>query len=223
MIKDIKYFIDYEEQFIKNHPNYGEPFYDETIDEMSSYGVNDRLNYLSDKVISNAYKLIKVPLGKEIEFGFSDAQKVLFRLFYGKHSQIFRDDYYYDEVGDFAQNLFDTFDDAVRKAPINTDSILYRFCNEHDKCNMKTGDIIEFPFNLTCTNYDWKQEHSKNVYLITPLKDGKTRAHNLFDIYKNGDENQVDFLRHTKFKVTGIENTDGTEHKKIYLEELPFK
>lgn len=220
MVKDLQYFIDVEEEFITNHPNYGEPFYDEKNSEMSEYGIDDRLNYLTDKVISKALKTLKEPLGKELEYGLSDAQRILIRLFYCRHSCMFRDDYYYDGITDFVQNLFDTLDDAVMKAPINSDSILYRFCNEYDKCDMKIGEIIDFPYNLTCTNYDWKQERYKNVYIITPLKDGNTRAHNLFEIYKHGDENQVNFLRHTKFKVTRIENTSGTEYKKIYLGEV---
>ncbi|MFA6780211.1 MAG: hypothetical protein WCU80_10595 [Paludibacteraceae bacterium] len=165
MVKDLHYFIDKEDEFITNHPNYGHFFYDETIGEMSEYGINDRLNYLSDKVISKTRETIKEPLENEIKFGLSDAQRVLLRLFYCKSSHIFRDDYYYDGITDFVQNLFDTLDDVVRKAPINADSILYRFCNEYDKCDMKIGETIDFSYNLTCTNYDWKQERYKNVYL----------------------------------------------------------
>ena len=78
------------------------------------------------------------------------------RLFLGKYSYIFRDDYYYEGVTDFIQNLFDTLDDMVNKAPINADPILYRFCNDYDKCDMKVGDIINIPHNLTCTNYNWR-------------------------------------------------------------------
>lgn len=58
---------------------------------------------------------------------------------------------------------------------------------------MKVGETISFPYNLTCTNYDWKQAKFKNVYVITPLQDGNTKAHNLYDIYEHGQEKQIDF------------------------------
>lgn len=208
-----------EDKFINTHPNYGEMFYDDSIGEMSEYGINDRLNYLRDRIFSKIHKTLNEPLGKEIEFGLSEAQRVLLRLFYCKHSHIFRDDYYYNGISEFVQNLFDTLDDAVNKAPTNSDPILYRFCNEYDKCDMKIGDIILFPYNLTCTNYDWHQEKDRNVYIITPLRQ-KTNAHNLFEIYEHGDEKQVDFLRNTKFLVTNIEDTCGTSYKKFYMEEI---
>lgn len=57
-----------------------------------------------------------------------------------------------------------------------------------------------------------------DVYVITPLPNGETKAHNLFDIYNHAGE--VDFLRGTTFKVTKVENTKGSEYKKYYLTEL---
>lgn len=55
---------------------------------------------------------------------------------------------------------------------------------------------------------------------ITPLPNGKTRAHNLYEIYEHGDEKQVDFLRDTSFMVTKVEETKGTPYRKYYLKEL---
>ena len=141
MVKDLQFFINAENEFCKKHPNYGEPFFDTSIGEMSEQGIDDRLNYLSDRIISDYDKIIKEPSEKELEFKLSDAQRVLLRLFLGKYSYIFRDDYYYEGITDFIQNLFDTLDDMVNKAPINSDPILSRFCNDYDKCDMKIRDI----------------------------------------------------------------------------------
>ena len=85
---------------------------------------------------------------------------------------------------------------------------------------MIVGDIINIPHNLTCTNYNWHQEKYNNVYIISPLRNGKTRARNLFEMRNHGDEMQIDFLRNTRFQVEKIEQTPKTEHKKIYLKEL---
>lgn len=85
---------------------------------------------------------------------------------------------------------------------------------------MNVGDIVTFLYNLTCVNYDWHQEDNENVYIITPLKEDKTKVHNLFEIMPHGDENQVDFLRNTSFKVTKIIETKGTQYRKFYLQEI---
>ena len=56
--------------------------------------------------------------------------------------------------------------------------------------------------------------------MITPLTNGKTKAHNLYEIYEHGKEKQVDFLRDTSFMVTKVEETKGTSYRKYYLKEL---
>ena len=78
MVKDLQYFINAENEFCKEHPNYGELFFDTSIGEMSEQGIDDRLNYLSDRIISNCNKIIKEPSEKELEFKLSDVQRVLF-------------------------------------------------------------------------------------------------------------------------------------------------
>ena len=220
MVKDLKYFLEQEDEFCKKHPEYGQLFYDVSIGELIKCGIDDPLNFLSDKVISNTLDTLGKPVGREDELGLTSIQRVLLRLLYCQHSYLFRDDYYHNSFNECVQNMLDTLDDMISKAPITTSPILYRFCNEFDRANMEEGDIITIPYNLTCTNFDWHQEKDKNVYIISPLKNGKTRARNLFEIYKHGDENQIDFLRGTHFKVTKIEDTEKTVFKKFYLEEI---
>lgn len=81
MVKDLQYFINAENEFCKEHPNYGELFFDTSIGEMSEQGIDDRLNYLSDRIISNCNKIIKEPSEKELEFSnifrFDFFQKVI--------------------------------------------------------------------------------------------------------------------------------------------------
>lgn len=220
MVKDLPYFLDEEDNFCRKHSDYGEMFWDPEIEEMSEIGINDQLNYLKDRIFSRTRDTIHEPLGRECDLGLTDAQRVLLRLLYCQHSYIFRDDYYYEGITDFVSNLFDSLDDLVRKAPVNTDPILYRYCVEYDMSEMVVGDVITIPHNLTCTNCEWGQEQTKNVYVITPLSPQETKAHNLFEIYNHGDENQVDFLRGSRFIVERIEDTEGTAYKKFYLREI---
>ena len=131
-----------------------------------------------------------------------------------------RDDYYHGKIPEVVKQMFIGINNVVAKAPLNKDKVLYRFCCNEDPKEMKVGDVVNFPYNLTCTNFDWNQAKYKNVYVITPLPNGKTRAHNLYEIYEHGDEKQVDFLRDTSFMVTKVEETKGTPYRKYYLKEL---
>lgn len=219
--KDIQYFLEAEKNFCEEHPDYGEPIFTE-FGCMSYVGADDRADFLVDKPFSEHLIHGENVYGKEETYGLTTAERMLLSMFYNNYSSKFRDDYNYDKEN-MPEVIFEMFvgiNNVVAKAPLNKDKVLYRFCQDQDKKDMAVGDIVCFPYNLTCTNYDWHQEKYKNVYVITPLSNGKTKAHNLFEIYKHGDENQVDFLRNTSFKVTKVEKTEGTEYKKYYLSEL---
>ena len=219
--KDFQYFLDSEKAFCEQHPDYGDYFWNENSGEMDVVGSDDRLSFLMEKPFSK-YSKLKV-IGNEDYYGLTDAERVILLLFYGKYSVQFRDDYYYRETPELARELMTVLDSLVSKAPQNKDKLLYRFCHHMDRVDMNIGDIVTFAYNLTCTNFDWHQDSFKNVYIITPLSGGKTKAHNLFEIYEHGDEKQVDFLRGTSFLVTKIEQTEETGFKKIYLKELENK
>ena len=219
--KDIQCFLEAEKNFCKEHPDYGKYRFDD-IYGMSYVGDDDRAEFLVDKPFSKHLKHGESIYGKEETYGLTKAERMLLSMFYNNYSSKFRDDYYLDRenMPEVISEMFVGINNVVAKAPLNKDKVLYRFCMDKDKKDMVVGEVVCFPYNLTCTNYDWHQEKYNNVYVITPLSNGKTKAHNLFEIYEHGDEKQVDFLRNTSFKVTKVEATEGTEFKKYYLSEL---
>ena len=183
-----------------------------TTNEAIENGLKE-LNAKKEDVIINI-------IGNEEKFGLTKAEQVLLNMYYAQHSAKFRDDYYHGKIPEVVKQMFIGINNVVAKAPLNKDKVLYRFCCNEDPKEMKVGDVVHFPYNLTCTNFDWNQAKYKNVYVITPLPNGKTRAHNLYEIYEHGDEKQVDFLRDTSFMVTKVEETKGTPYRKYYLKEL---
>lgn len=75
MVKDLDYFLEQERLFKEEHPDYGEMFYDDTIGEMSEIGINDRLNFLADGVISKYTEYLKGGfIEKEEQYNLSDAE-----------------------------------------------------------------------------------------------------------------------------------------------------
>lgn len=219
-MNDINYFLTEEEKFCNKHPTYGDFFFNEKYNEFDIVGSEDPMCFMTERPFSTYYSLMKEASDGEIKYALTAIEHVVLLLFYSKYSAKFRDDYYNNDIPELATKMFQVLDGIVAKAPQNRDDTLYRFCNMYDKCNMKKGDIITFTYNLTTTNYDWEQEQYKNVYIIYPLKNGKTKAHNLFEIICHGKENQVEFLRNTSFEVTNVLETVGTEYKKFYLQEI---
>lgn len=217
--KDIQYFLNAEKEFCKEHPDYGTLYFDEKYG-MGKVGDNDQASFLIHRPFEENFSRHFKLIGNEDKYGLTDAERILLNMYYAQYSAKFRDDYYHSEIPEVVKQMFMGINNVVAKAPQNHDKILYRFCQSEDPKNMKVGETISFPYNLTCTNYDWKQAKFKNVYVITPLQDGNTKAHNLYDIYEHGQEKQIDFLRGTSFKVTKIEKTKGTPYKKFYLSEV---
>lgn len=217
--KDIQYFLKAEQDFRDEHPNYGEIYFHKLYG-MCEIGDDDAASFLISKPIATCYDSCLKIIGNEEKFGLTKAEQVLLNMYYAQHSAKFRDDYYHGKIPEVVKQMFIGINNVVAKAPLNKDKVLYRFCCNEDPKEMKVGDVVNFPYNLTCTNFDWNQAKYKNVYVITPLPNGKTRAHNLYEIYEHGDEKQVDFLRDTSFMVTKVEETKGTPYRKYYLKEL---
>lgn len=217
MEKDLQYFLDAEKEFKERNPDYGQSFYDKTIEEFRKKGDDDRMNFLSNGVISQYSEDVKKSIGNSERYNLTDAQKLMIYLFQGRHSMLFRDDYY-REVNEFIQNMMDTLESVIVKTPLNNDTTLYRYCTTYDRVDFKEGEVVTFPYSLTCTNKEWHKDG--NVYVIKPLHDGNTRAHNLFEIYNHGQENQVNFLRNTSFRVMQVKNVEGTEYCRFYLNEI---
>lgn len=217
--KDMQYFLEAEKKFCKEHPDYGKPFFDEKYG-MREVGDEDSANFLIGKPIAEYFNHCNRNFGNEEKYGLNEAERVLLCMYYAQHSAKFRDDYYHGVIPEVVKQMFIGINNVVAKAPLSKDKILYRFCQSADPKGMKVGDMVKFPYNLTCTNYDWNQAKYKDVYVITPLANGKTRAHNLYEIYEHGKEKQVDFLRDTSFKVTKVVTTEGTPYRKYYLSEV---
>lgn len=215
---DINYFLDAEKKFRQDHPNGPEPIYDQ---ECANFTYKSYPDDFLEKGWMN--KIAKARHSEEvnsamINFNLTTVEVFIMKCFYGRLSSYFRDDQY--EVGkipEIAQKMQEVLESFIRKAPKHNEGVLYRFLNLYDKSDFKIGDVFEPLFSLTTTNLDWKQD--KNVYVITPLSAEYTSAYDIYRIYNHNKENQVNFLKGTKFKVTKIEDAPNG-YRRIYLNEL---
>lgn len=218
-MKDVNYFLEAETKYKEKHVNDLDLYYDPEIGEMTCKSYPDDFleggwmhKFAQSEHTEKIEKAIK-------EYNLSNVEILIMHCFYGNLSQYFRDDTYiqYGEVPEVAKEMQIVLESLIKKAPKHKEGMLYRFLKSHDNINLKEGDVFEPPFSLTTTNEDWEQE--KDVYVITPLPEDLTSAHDIFQIYNHGNENQVNFLKGTKFEVKKIEqNSKG--YKRIYLNEI---
>lgn len=217
-MKNIEYFINKEKEFKTSHPNGMELIYDEQCKEFvhESYPDGFLLKGMFEHFASS-----KPSQEMEIaiqSYNLTDVEVLILRSFLGNMSQYFRNDYFeIGEVPEVAKEMQKVLDSIIRKAPVHNGGVVYRFLNEYDKSVLKVGDIITIDHSLTTTTDDWNQDC--NVYVVNPLSKELTSAHDLYKIINHGNENQVNFIKGTKFLVTAIKESN-TGHKRFFLDEM---
>ena len=218
-MKDINYFLDRERKFQKEHPNGLELYYDSECGCMMPKSYPE--DFLQDGWMN---KFAQGPHSEEVmdamrKYNLSEVEVLIMNCFYGNLSQYFRDDIYakYGQIPEIAKEMQIVLESFIMKAPKHKEGVLYRFLKSHDNTNLKIGDIFEPTYSLTTTNEDWEQD--KDVYVITPLLEEKTSAFDIYKIYNHNEENQVNFLKGTKFRVTNVER-DSKGFRRIYMDEI---
>lgn len=118
--------------------------------------------------------------------------------------------------------LIESLDNALMKTPANTHSVLY--ANDgYIRYDNKIGDIFTVIGYFTTSKDDFDNAN-QTKWIIKPLPQDKTKAHEIYRIYNHGDtcpypEWQVEFERGTSFKIADIKK--GKRYDIVYIEELP--
>ena len=218
-MKDINYFLDRERKFQKEHPNGLELYYDSECGCMMPKSYPE--DFLQDGWMN---KFAQGPHSEEVKdairkYNLSEVEVLIMNCFYGNLSQYFRDDIYaqYGKVPEYTKEMQTVLESFIKNAPKHKEGMLYRFLNSHDTIDFKVGDVFVPSCSLTTTNEDWNQD--KDVYVITPLPETTTSAYDIYKIFNHCEENQVNFLKGTKYKVTKIEDAPNG-HRRIFLNEL---
>ena len=216
-MKDIHYFLDAEDKYNNTEPK-DNIVCDEDIHEWNCN--RDSLDFLRSNPFHRSYGNIDYYRELTRGYNLTDAELTVLGMFFMHCSAPFRDDYYGNKIPELASSMFDVLNSLVSKATITEHTTLYRFCQAEDKHDMKIGDILFIPHNLTCTSDKWNRT-DRNIYIIQTLAHDETHAHDIYKMYPhNKNEHQVNFLRGTKFLVTEIKEISGTEFYEFYLEEL---
>lgn len=217
-MKNVQYFIEKEKEYKEKHKGF-EVYWDNEArgfvpvryaDDFLRNGLITR--YAQDKHTS------ELELAME-KFNLCESEILILMCYFGNMSQYFRDDVYaqFDDIPEVAKEMQKILECIIANAPIHKEQTVYRFLNCHDQNNMEVGDTIEIKHNLTTTIDDWEKD--TDSYSITPLPMDKTKARDLYKIYNYCGENQVNFLRGSKFFVVSISLNPQTGRKRFYLKE----
>ena len=121
-------------------------------------------------------------------------------------------------INDFNKILINSLDNALLKIPRTFHNTLYRQDKYYYKVP-KAGEILKFKGFFTTSKDDY--DNTYNIkWVITPLSNGLTKAHDIYMVYNKGynlpyPEWQVEFERNTKFIVNKIETMEN--YTKVYI------
>ena len=215
--KSVDFFLNEETQYIEKWKNV--PLIMTKDDGIAPANIDDPCNFLEKNLFHLSNEAINdgENIKKQLKhYGLTASEGLMLIAFMGFLSQYFRNDYYGTRgIPQIVKDMQDCLYAAIEKAPIYSGPALYRFCVPEDKVDFKMGDIYTFTHSLTTTRDNWEQDCDR--YIITPLPYNHTRARCLYAIYNQGEENQVNFLPNTIFKVTKIEQVG--EYRHIYMQE----
>lgn len=110
-------------------------------------------------------------------------------------------------------------DSVLMKAPVCTETPLYRQHRKNDVIDFKEGEIRTFPSYLTTSIKNWNQS-CHQLKIIPNLV--HTNAKALYKIRNDKGEYQVNFKRGTSFLIEKVETIreDGVEFNRIRMKEL---
>lgn len=220
-MKDVRFFTEYEMKYIKENKVKREFFFNEEA------GGFEEEYYAEDFLFREYFNLFSNGLQEpdavalKNKFCLSDVEVLIMRCFLGPMSYYFRDDAYilYGGVPEIVKEMNIVLESLLQKAPKHTGEIVYRYLKTQDKTDFSVGDIY-CPSHSVTTTIDGDWEIDTNIYVIKPLPQERTRAHDLYKIYNHGSEKQVNFLRNTKFIITEIDEKGINGHKRFFMDEI---
>lgn len=156
------------------------------------------------------------------EFRLSDTELLLIVLLEGFEANTIQNAAYGKvQINPYLDALLSLMDSAICKCRRTIHKVLYR--QEKDwSIPIKEGMIINFAGYLTTSSEDFDNT-SCIKWIITPLNDGRTKAHDIYAVYNHDDttpfpEYQVEFERNSNFIVNKIVNKG--KYKEVHIQEI---
>lgn len=207
----VQELIEIERKYREVHKN--DSWIINEVGELELADINDDIVFLQKGYIAK-HNCIRPEMRKDLaDKGLNDFEILMLICFLGYLSYVFRWNSYNDRKSPIPE-MCEGLDMVLKKCPVyNEGNVLYRFCTSDDRIDFKEGDLYQTPHYVTTTKDNWDKD--THLYVITPKSVG-TNARSIYKLYNKANENQVTFIRGTRFMITKIE--EG-KYKKIYMKE----
>ena len=157
------------------------------------------------------------------DFNLTELEALTIVILEGFGSRLIQESLYNPQKSNnLTKILIQNLDEALKKTPKNTHRLLY--ANDgYMRSNNKVGDVFTVQGFFTTSKDDFDNARSIK-WIIEPLPETQTKAHEIYRIYNHGEdcpypEYQVEFERDTKFEIVDIKKKK--KYNIIYLRELP--
>ena len=158
------------------------------------------------------------------KYDIKDEEFYTLLMLYARCSKSVQRDLFYGVENDFIREFKTLFNGLLQKTPRTHLNVLYRkesaSTKEYINCFEQNKPFVTRHY-LTCSKDDF--DNSSEKLVIKPLSDGKSKAHEVFQILNNPEDSdlpewQVNFERGTKFKITDVKREE--DKITVYLQEL---
>lgn len=180
---------------------------------------NDKLSFFNQGHITIQARNLTHELKHELsKFQLTKFEMLMLLCYQGDLSEVF-------DNGDPSKSPYPinemckALDTVLIKAPVCTDTPLYRQHRKNDVVDFKEGEIRTFPSYLTTSINNWNQPCHQLI--ITPNLE-HTNAKALYKIRNDKGEFQVNFKQGTSFLIEKVETfkEGGVKYKRIWMKEL---
>ena len=153
-------------------------------------------------------------------YGITDCEMYVLLLLEGFHTEAIQQ--FSIKTNEFTEKCRCYLNSLLSKTPQTKSDVLYRqedlFRIDMEKMEdcLKKGIPYIHSCYMTASTDDYDNKDCK--FIVTPLKNGNTKAHDIYLIYNQGEdygspENQVEFELGTKFLIDKIEGTTIFMHE----------
>lgn len=148
---------------------------------------------------------------------------VMFMMLYKNYDEIQQQFFPLGKMSSFSKECINQYDSFLRKVPVSTNLIHYRLERYY-----KIGDfekIMKQGQNFVCHHYLTasssrtifeKLGDGVKLYINRPIIDKKSKAHEVFKVYNDTKENQVNYERNTSFQINRVDK----QNRVVELTEL---
>lgn len=158
------------------------------------------------------------------QYGLTESELfVMFMMLIKNYDEIQQQFFPLGKMSDFSKECMHQYDSFLSKVPVSTSPIYYRLeryykIGDFERMRKTGQDFVCHHYLTASSSHSIFEKLGDGVklYINRPLTNKESKAHEVFNIFNDTKENQVNFERDTKFQIDNVDKNTKT----IILTEL---